>query len=428
MLLRQRDLTRTLRQVTLAVAWGCSTALHAADTVTTELAAVTTERQAGAPGFGTGHTEESKPFEFGATYKGDVLAGVSGYWKKGAYLGNLDLKLTVAGEQVFKLPGSTLFLHVLNNHGGKPNLQVGATQGVDNIEVELNTTKLLQAWYQQQFLRDRLSLLVGLYDLNAEFYVTPASGLFIHPSFGIGAELAQTGQNGPSIFPATSVGVRTRWQATPQWYGQAVVLDGVSGDPRDGHGTQVRFDDGDGVLAVLEAGYESIGEDETAKLALGTWRYSAQFDDLRDTDASGRARQRTNAGFYALAQRLLYRKAGDAQRRLDGFLRLGTANADINQLDFSLALGAVYVGPLASRPEDSLGFAISAAQNGAKFREISRANGGVYPRWEIAYELTYRSQLNSWLALQPTIEYIASRGDSGVRDSTLVGLRFEANY
>jgi len=102
---------------------------------------------------------------------------------------------------------------------------------MDNIETpyNANTTKLYQAWIQQTFLDERLSVLAGLYDLNSEFYATESSGIFIQPAYGIGAEMAGTGQNGPSIFPTASFGIRAKAE-TAGYYLQAVVLDGVPGD------------------------------------------------------------------------------------------------------------------------------------------------------------------------------------------------------
>jgi len=101
-------------------------------------------------------------------YKSSLHFNVSGGLTSGnKYLGNLDVKLAVDGEKAWGWPGATALLYVLNNHGGKINAShVGSAQGVDNIEVATNTTKLYQAWLQQSLLDDRLSVLAGLYDLK----------------------------------------------------------------------------------------------------------------------------------------------------------------------------------------------------------------------------------------------------------------------
>ena len=131
-----------------------------------EASAVTSPRQAGS----LDQAVEKEPVDappvlFEAQYKADLLTGLNGPLRhRGAYVGNLDLKLTVAGEKAFSLPGSTVFLHLIHDHGSKPNSKAGTDQGIDNIEVATNTGKVHQLWWQQQFFGDRLSLLGGLYD------------------------------------------------------------------------------------------------------------------------------------------------------------------------------------------------------------------------------------------------------------------------
>jgi len=77
--------------------------------------------------------------------------------------------------------------------------------------------------------------------------VIETAGLFINSSFGIGPDYAQSGQNGPSIYPFTSVALRLAYQQTDNYYLQAAVFDGVSGDPDDSKGTHIRCSGGDGL-------------------------------------------------------------------------------------------------------------------------------------------------------------------------------------
>lgn len=395
---------------------------------TDSIAAVTSPRQAGSPDFEAEQRRaDVEPLALQLVYKADILAGLGGgYRNQIGYLGNLDVKITVAGERAFGLGGATLFAHLLHNHGAKPNKQIGTLQGVDNIEVGTNTGKVLQLWYQQQLLDDRLSLLVGLYDLNTEFYVTDSSSVFVHPALGAGSELAQTGANGPSIFPTTSVGLRVRANLSEAAYAQAVVLDGVPGNPANPRGTHIRFDRGDGALWAVETGYRpapSEGELEVTKLAAGHWRYARRFNDQLDVDQDGAPVKRKNYGFYLLAERTLWRDAADAQRGLTAFVRYGAATPAVNPIDRALALGAVYQGLLPSRGQDTLGFAIAAARTSAKFR--SSAEPAM--RREIAYELTYRAPVNAWLAIQPELQHIRS-ADSGAAPATLASVRLEASF
>ena len=163
---------------------------------------------------------DERGFALGLVYRADVLSNVSGGLKQGTTaLGNLDVKLDFDLDKLIGWDGVSVGLHGIASHGGKPNANlVGSSQGVDNIEVDTNAAKLFQAWIQKQFLNEKLSALFGLYDLNSEFYVSHSTGIFLHPSPGIGSELAQTGLNGPSVFPTSSVGLRVGYLPTPETY------------------------------------------------------------------------------------------------------------------------------------------------------------------------------------------------------------------
>jgi porin len=66
--------------------------------------------------------------------------------------------------------------------------------------------------------------------LNSEFDAIESAKLFVNPSHGIGADFAQTGLNGPSIFPFAGLAVRLRAERGP-FSVQVAALDAVPGDP-----------------------------------------------------------------------------------------------------------------------------------------------------------------------------------------------------
>ena len=366
-------------------------------------------------------------------YKGDLLSTLEGGTRRGTkYLDLWEAKLSLDGDRLWGWSGVTAFLHVISNHGGKFNTQhVSSAQGVDNIEVVTNTTKIFQAWVQKAFLDGAFSVQSGLIDLNAEFYVTESSAVFLHPTFGMASDLGQTGQSGPSIYPTTSFGVSFKYAPAPSWYAQAIVLDGVPGSPDNPHGTHVQFNRGDGTLAVAETGWMPwAGQDGggLAKYAVGVWRYTPRFDDLIDTDASGNPRRRVNRGAYVLAEHTLMREAGDPEQGLSGFVRLGVASADINRFDKALGTGLIYRGLLPGRDRDILGFAIAAEHNSRKHREAMQLAGAPEPAAEVAYELTYRAQVYPWLAVQPELQLVKNHGEPVIRDTWLGGVRVEISF
>src|SRR3546814_3364842 len=51
-----------------------------------------------------------------------------------------------------------------------------------------------------------------------------AAGLFIGSPHGIGTDFAQSGQNGPSIFPSTSLAARVQWAPAEGWAARAAEI------------------------------------------------------------------------------------------------------------------------------------------------------------------------------------------------------------
>src|SRR5258708_2393634 len=120
---------------------------------------------------------------------------------------------------------------------------------------------------QQNLLNDGLSFLFGLHDLNSEFYVTEASGLFLNSSFGVGPELSHSGKAGPSLFPTTALGLRARAVLNDQWSIQTAVYDGVPGNPDDPRGTHIILRADEGVMSISEVAWGGFH--------LGGWIYSS---------------------------------------------------------------------------------------------------------------------------------------------------------
>lgn len=362
-------------------------------------------------------------------YIGEVFNNSRGGVSRGTeYLGNLDLTLALDGEPLWGWPGATLFFYLLGNHGGSPSERAGDVQTVSNIDAP-DTLKLYEAWYEQRVMEDRLSFKFGLYDLNSEFDVIETAGLFINSSFGIGPDYAQSGLNGPSIFPTTAVALRLAFHLMDDLYLQAAVLDGVPGDPDDPYGTHIRFGSDDGLLLAAEIGYQAGLEDERSyrKLALGYWHYSERFDDLLQTDINGDpVRRRGNAGLYVIGESQLYTESSDREQGLTLFARYGVADDHINPFQRYWGAGMVYTGLVPGRDTDQLGVAVATVYHGKVYRQAQALAGTPISGREQTIEFSYRMQLLPWLALQPDMQWILGPGmDPGLRDVLMAGIRFE---
>jgi len=379
-------------------------------------------------------------------YDGDAFANLAGGLRRGStYLGNLHLQLTLDGQRLADWPGATVYLDALSINGGRPSQLAGDAQGVSNIKAPA-ALKLEEAWLQQNFFANQFSVLAGLYDLNSEFYRLQSAGLFLNSSFGVGPEFSQSGREGPSIFPFTSLGARFALKPERGIVLRAAVLDGVPLERPDGHAA---FQSGDGLLFVSEAAFlaRPAPEDRPlshrfrlgrfamlppydAKLAVGGWYYTATFDDLSEVDANGRPVQhRGSGGFYLLADGVLFQDLDRPGRRLAAFTQLGFGDARVNRFGSYIGAGLVASGLVSSRQSDELGLAVAIARNGSHFIALQEQQGAPARSSEATIELTYSMQVAKWLAVQPDFQYVINPNtDPSLRNALAFQLRFEVAF
>jgi porin len=367
-------------------------------------------------------------------YRGEVNRDFSGGIRQATtYLSNIDLRISVDGEKLVGWKGGSAFLYVLGDLGGDPSKNVGDAMISSNIETPVNTAKIYELWVQQLFFEDKVSLLVGMHDLNSEFYVTDSSGLFFNSNFGVGKDLSQTGVNGPSIFPTTAPAIRLRAEPTKEFYCQFGAWNAQSGDPGNPYGTKFRLDAQDGLLLISEMAYLRGKLDQSkypGKYAVGYWTYTRTFDSLNQsiTDANGNAVpvQAESHGIYFLAEQTVHHNA-------TVFARYGIASTQVNRFGTSLGAGAVLTGLLPKRPRDRFGLAIAHVTDGGEYKNSLASQGIAFPGAETALEANYRIELLSGIAVQPDYQYIIHpQGDPvnhpGLANASVGALRFEVNF
>ncbi|MEJ2083483.1 MAG: carbohydrate porin [Acidobacteriota bacterium] len=319
----------------------------------------------------------------------DFFSIVSGGLRRRTdYIHNVDVVVRLDGEKALGWPGMTFQVYGLNIEGRIPSDDAGDAQGLSNIAAP-SATRLYEIWLEQSLAHDRFSLLAGLYDLNTEFDVIQSANVFLNPSHGIDPTFSQSGINGPSIFPYTTLAVRARVKPTSWSYIESAVLNGLSGDPDDPRGTHIILSGRKGILSATEAGYlfhsEKAASPKSKRrlhrrvitsqapairgtIAAGIWYYTSRFDPIAPDSLPDRATAiRGDPGFYLLGERRLFRVGDDSSRGMSVFSRIGFADSRIYRFASYVGAGAVYTGLFESRPHDQLGFAMAIARSGDEY-------------------------------------------------------------
>jgi porin len=373
------------------------------------------------------------------------LAPAGGRRKGGALLANFDLPLTLRLGPLAGWSGATLLLRGMAEAGRDPSTLVGDAQGVSSIAAP-DFVRLYEAWIQQELADGRVSLLLGRYDLNSEFYALESAALFLNSSLGIGAAFAHSGMAGPSIYPDTALGARLGVRPGRHVALRVAVLDAA---PLGTPGERLPFSGGDGLLLVGEAdlllrladvelpgaatpraprfrpGRAIALGTAQSRLALGAWRYTGRFPDLASSGSPGAPATRAgSSGAYAIGEGTVW--SGSGGRRWMLFAQAGVADPRVNRFVLYLGAGAVLEGAI--RADDRAGFALAAARNGGPHLESARQAGAPALPWEIALEWTYQASIRPGLALQPDVQWVIHPGtDPNLGNALAVALRLLAS-
>lgn len=363
--------------------------------------------------------------DFTAGYTADFRRNTTGGIQKGNAVSGL-LEAGMAWRSAALLPGAFVTTSASLIHVGGDSVSgdlVGDLQGLNNIEADAGWY-LYDLWSEVSFgPRQGASVRAGLLDLNAEFDTSDTAGFFVSPPFGIGTDLAQTGENGPAVFPVTALGLRFGGQLGEALQWRIAAYEGTPGRSGSHRFATAELSRGEGALIIGELAFAPAG---LHKLAVGAWSYTASFERI-DAGATGNdVHGKGNRGFYAMIDAPLG-SLGDAQ--VDGMLRAGMADARYNAVGTYVG-GAVVVSKLLSwRPDDGFGIAVAHARTGRQFRAQLAADGGRPAKSETAVELTWRAPLAGWLAVVPGVQWVATPGaDRAARNAFIAGLRFEMSW
>ena len=337
---------------------------------------------------GTNKAYSQERLNFEAEYTGDFLYNVGGLKNGGGYLGYAKMGMSA---DLWK--NATLYVGGGTTHGIVPTeMFIGDFQVANNIEAG-NHAFMEYFSLQQSF--GKLSIKVGLQDMNENFASINAAGEYINSSFGI-HPIFSTNMSA-AIFPLTGLGVELHIDINNKWHIQTAVYDGEMPSFEDNpYNLDWNINKDDGALFIGEAQYIR----EKGVYEVGAFYHTAE----------------KKYGVYAEIEQVVF---DNGTRNLIGFMQTGMVKKSQNlsisapQNYFHLAAGVNLEGVFSEEDNDMAGLAFTSAFLSDK-------------KTETAIELFYQYQITDNFVIKPDVQYIINPAGLDVPvDNALVGtLRF----
>jgi porin len=312
----------------------------------------------------------AKGLNFGATYIADNIGNVSGGVARGAiHLGRLDLSVDADLEKLFGWTGGRIYANTFGIYGrGLSRNYVLNLATISEIEA-LPDTRLYNAYFEQSFFNNALSIRAGQQAADVEFFDSETDDLFINGTFGWPAIKATNLPAGGPAPPIAVPGIRVKAALSDKITAFGAVFNGSAarpgdGDPqtRDNHGLAFRVNDPPWIIGQVRFDYDIDvgGRPLPGNFTPGAWRHYGQFDDQRFTaqglsiaDPGGTGipgKLHGNFGIYAVVEQVLYRPPSVTEKSISASLpgvtafgRIAYSPPDRNLIDLYLDGGIGFV-------------------------------------------------------------------------------------
>lgn len=362
--------------------------------------------------------------EWGITLGGVWLADsnliMAGGVEPGAWSNNqaLILGLGVSAEKLVDWKGASFGFQFLQFNGTDTNGQAGSIAGFNGIvgAPPFNRTEILEAWYLQEMIPDKLKMRIGrslpTYDFgnvlrplqlsDPNQNIPALSGLLWSPIF-LNASMitAFMGYYNPAN------GVTINFTPSNSFYVNLGVYDG-----NRARGVQT------GLVGPQFNGYWfNIGEVGVNWL-LGEGNHPGQFGiglwQQTGTLTAAGVSQTGTGGFYAFgSQRIAYQlNPSVTKSSISIFYQAGANNSQTMPMTQYYGLGITGFGLIGKRESDSMGLGAG----------LTKLNPNLFQQqYELMFQGYYQAHLFATTFLQPTLTYIPIPGSSPTTPGALAG-------
>lgn len=296
--------------------------------------------------------------------------------------------------------------------------------------------RVFNLYYHQTWRDGTCALKLGQLALDDDFMGSDYAALFANSALGampsqVGTSLSsECGYT--SAFPIYAVAAPGVWlQLRPResfsWQ-TGVYYGGPGPDTKDNHGFDWDRSSHSGVLVFSEIAWSYPAVGRNATLRIGGSYHSGHFENY-DAIQTGRTAtvSRGLASFYAVHDLMLATDTA-GRPKLAVFGRAGLSPQRDRSIVTAYAdAGLNWFAPLAGRPDDIAGAAVSCTKFARAFRSVSSTAAT-----ETTVELTYKAQLTPRLAMQADAQFLfhplgnSASGSGGT--TTVLGLRAKVAF
>jgi len=322
------------------------------------------------------------------------------------YQGLINTSLEVDTEKLGLWKGGKLFTNFANLHGnGLTNNHVGDLQVISNIDAEPHA-QLIEYWYEQSLLKEKIKVKVGQQDANVDFCALENAGDYINSSFGLIPNIPIP------AYPATGLGVSTiisPHKLVDVKYGF------FDGDSQIGtNAFKTAFDGKNGAVHITEIAFKPEIKGHQGNYIAGYWLHTGDVDEI--TNSADVKTFKHNQGFYTAFDQKIFNEKNDSEQGLSFVGQFGWAPSDRNEIAKYYGAGLKYTGLIPKRNNDITGIGMAIADVSNRYKSIDGRTQ------ETVLELFHKIQLTNWLAFQPNMQYIFNPGGKG-KNAFAMGLR-----
>ena len=306
------------------------------------------------------------------------------------------------------------------------------------------TTRLDAFWFQQSLFSDKFSIKVGQLPGFDFFDLQEYGGTYMNETMGYSP--ATNYQNYLSYNPGGTPGTEFVISPVKNAYFKGYVGSGNRNnyvdDPNGFHfvfRNSPVFGVETGLYVHPQPGTSAAGtlgkQEKSSGYLPGLYKVGATYNPGRFTNPTTNVSSLGNYFVYFQADQAVYRQAKSgpgASRGLDVTFQISGAPSDVNRVNYQWDAGARYLGPISSRPADTVSFGIvhSHVSNNfevkAPITDIPLVSGA-----ENLIEINYLAQLTRYAYFQPFFTYVEnprSISTAKIANAPVTGFRFQVHF